>query len=493
MHLRRSRSSVNQLPVNQLPVKKIPASQGSGSAAVSEPETRRHLPGKLAGLTVWRQVLRLAIWPFLEQMLGFAVGFVDTAIAGRLSVAATEAIAVGAYLSWLLSLMFGAVGIGAGALVARAVGARHRRLVHAVVGQAFGATLALGCVLSGALWFAAPGLGAVMNLSDESLDFGIVYLRVFALGTPALGIMFVNASCFRSAGDTRTPFLILALVNLVNVTASLALVYGPAPWGGHGVRGIALGTTVAWAVGASVMLGLLLRRRSAVRLYCHRLRPQGTTLRRIGRISGPQFIDSLAMWCGNFLLAGLVGYLGATIQPGALAAHIIAIRIEALSFLPAVALAQAAATLMGQYLGLGDVRRARQAVGYCWGIAMTLMGTLGILFFTGSETWVSWITGEPRLLKLASPLLVICGPAQVFLGTAIVLEQAVRAAGDTRPVAILVALSTFLVRLPAAYLIGVWAGYGITGIWFAVCCENALRGTLIALYFLSGRWSRVSV
>ena len=77
------------------------------------------LPGRLAGLSVRRQVLVLAIWPFLEQLLGFCVGFVDTAIAGRLSVEATEAVAVASYVGWLLVLLFGSVGIGAAALVAR--------------------------------------------------------------------------------------------------------------------------------------------------------------------------------------------------------------------------------------------------------------------------------------------------------------------------------------------------------------------------------------
>lgn len=468
----------------------LPMSGGSGDADTA---AVRHLPGRLAGLTVWRQVVTLAFWPFCEQMLGFAVGFVDTAIAGRLSIAATEAIAAGAYVGWLIGLMFGAVGVGAGALVARAVGARHRRVVNAVVGQAFVLTLMVGAVLAVLLYLLAPTLAGTLNLTEESLTLGIVYLRTLAMAVPALGVMYVHAACLRSAGDTRTPFLTLAIVNAVNVSTSLLFVYGPAPWGGHGVAGIAFGTAAAWIVGAVLMIGILLSRRAVVKLYLHRIRLHLDTMRRIGRISGPQFLDSLAMWSGNFLLATFVGHLGASTQIGALAAHIVVIRIEALSFLPGWALGQAAATLIGQYLGLGDVKRAWQAVLYCWMIAAGLMGSLGILFFLAAPSLVSLVTTKASIVQLAAPLLMICAPAQIFLGTAMVLEQAVRGAGDTRPVALLVAASTYLVRLPAAYLLGIHWGWGVSGIWIALCSENALRGSLIALYFLSGRWQRIRV
>ena len=129
------------------------------------------------------------------------------------------------------------------------------------------------------------------------------------------------------------------------------------------------------------------------------------------------------MWSGNFLLAMLVGRLGKTVQPGALAAHIVVIRIEAISFMPGWALGQASAALVGQYLGMGDAVRARQAIKYCWAAAGVVMGSLGVVFFCFSRPLIELITSEPTLLEMGPPLLRICGPAQAFLGTAIVMEQ----------------------------------------------------------------------
>lgn len=462
-------------------------------ASVQCEASNASLPGHLAGLSVRRQVFVLAIWPLLEQVLGFCVGFVDTAIAGRLSIEATEAIAVAAYTGWLLALLFGSIGVGAAALVSRAIGAKHRRLANAALGQSLILAFLLALVIAGLLYVLAFQVGALMNLTGTSRQMAGMYLRVLAIASVPHGLLYVSAACLRAAGDTRTPFRILAIVNVVNVGTSWLFVFGPEPIGGRGVVGIAAGTAVAWSIGAVLVIRALLSGNSPIRLHWLRLRPNRKTLKRIYRISLPQFADSLIMWTGNFLVASLVGYIGRTMQDGALGAHVIVIRIEAISYLPGWALAVAAATLTGQYLGLGDPRRARQATVYCWILAMLTMGCMGVLFIAIPEFLVRLITDEPYLLELTPPLLRICGPVQIFLGTAMVFDQAMRGAGDTRMATILVATSTMFVRLPAAYVGGLVLGGGVAGVWIGVCGEIAFRATIAGAYYASGRWSRVQV
>lgn len=265
------------------------------------------LPGHLAGLSVRRQVFLLSIWPLMEQVLGFCVGFVDTAIAGRLSVEATEAIAVAAYTGWLLALLFGSIGVGAAALVSRATGAKHRRLANDALGQSLILAVLLAMVIAVLLYGLAYQIGALMNLTGTSLQMAGTYLRVLAIAAVPHGLLYVSAACLRASGDTRTPFRILAIVNAVNVAASWLFVFGPEPFGGRGVAGIAYGTAVAWSIGAILAVRALLSGKSPIRLHWFRLRPNTATLRRIYRISLPQFIDSLIMWTGNFLVASLVG------------------------------------------------------------------------------------------------------------------------------------------------------------------------------------------
>src|SRR5690606_19531204 len=134
--------------------------------------------------------------------------------------------------------------------------------------------------------------------------------------------------------------------------------------------------------------------------------------------------ESLGQWGGNFLILVIVGFIGQKTGEPVWAAHIGGIRIEALSFLPGMALGEAASTLVGLYLGLGDPQRARRAGILCWFVAMTIMGLIGITFMTMPGWWIRLVTPDEQVINLAIPILWICGPIQVFFATYIVFSNA---------------------------------------------------------------------
>lgn len=457
----------------------------------------RGLSGRLAGRSLPGQVYVLAVWPFFELLFNAAVGIVDTALAGRLeeqALVATDAIGVAAYVGWFMGMMHMAVGVGAAALIARAVGAGHRGLANAGLGQALIIAVVWGAVIGGIVFALATPIGRLFGLQPEALALSTMYLRIVALASPISAVLFVGNACLRAAGDTRTPFLVMLVVNLINTAVSWALVFGPAPFGGHGIAGIAAGTAVAWTLGGLIVLGVMIRGRLPIRLHAHRLRPHWHTMRRIIRVAIPSALENSGSWVGNALVGMIVGWIAARDQVvGLMGAHIIAVRIESISFLPGVAMGTAAATLAGQYLGLGDPLRAKRAAVLCWMVAGVLMSLMGLVFIAFPEQLAGLLTNEAALYERAAPLIRICGFIQFFFASYLVLSQSLRGAGDTRsPMAITYA-STFLIRLPAAYVIGYVLDYGLTGVWLALCGELAVRGVIYIVWFYRGKWLDVEV
>ncbi|MEX2672397.1 MAG: MATE family efflux transporter [Phycisphaeraceae bacterium] len=444
-------------------------------------------------LTLRQQVWLLAKWPLLEQFMAFFVGLVDTALAGRLpteAVHATNAMGVAAYVMWLMGLFQGAVGVGALALISRAVGARHRREANAALGQSLTIAVIWGSIMATVFVIIAPVFGWVFGLEPRAHEMSTLYLRLLAAMIPFMAILFVGSACLRGAGDTRSPFMVMGVVNIVNITVSLLLVIGPAPIGGHGVAGIAIGTMAAWAVGAFLMIALLLRGRGGLKLHLHRLRPHKRMTHRIIRISWPNLAESLMFWIGNAVVVYVVGHLP---QANAMGAHVIAIRIEALSFLPGFAFGQAAATMAGQYLGAGNPQGAKKAVWVCWSYGAAVMSSLGILFILIPQPFVWVMTDQPTFLDQAPTLLVICGFAQIGFGTAMILAGALRGAGDTRTTMLLNFASTYIVRLPLVWFMGVTLEWGLVGVWIALSLELTVRGLLFLARFLHGGWQHVKV
>ena len=454
------------------------------------------LPGRLKGLTLPKQVLVLAIWPLLEQFMNVFVGTVDLSLAGHLqpeslAVSATDGLGVGGFVGWLMAMIQSSAAVGSAALISRAIGGRHRGLANAALGQA----IILGAVTGGlvglAIFLLARPIGAITGLRGDGLALCTMYLRIISLAAPASGMLMAGNAALRAAGDTRSPFIVMIVVNVLNTALSVLFVFGPAPIGGHGVTGIACGTVGAWLVGTLLVLIVLMRARGGIRLHAGRLRPHWHTMRRIIQIALPNLFEgAVGMWLGNFLVLMIVGRLE---QEAVLGAHQTVIRVESLSFLPGFAMSIAASTLAGQYLGMSDTTRARRAVFICWAWGTAIMAFMGAIFVIVPELLVRIITNAEPLLELAPTPLRICGPFQVFLATRMILAGALRGAGDTRSVMIFTLTSTFLVRLPAVYVLAVVLDLGLNGVWYGMCGEMVVSAVLVGIRFSRGKWTQARV
>lgn len=449
-------------------------------------------------LPLWRIVASLAIWPLLEQMVGAVVWFTDSALAGHLDPAivkpASEAIGGAAYILWLMGIIQGAVGVGATAIVARAVGANDRDEADLAVAQTMLIAVAWGLINAGGFLAVAPYIGGLLNMTDAGAAMCRDYIMIVALVAPFRAVLFIGSACLRGAGDTRSPFFVGLVVNGVNIIISVTLIATLRPTDEWAVRYIAIGTMVAWMVGGLVMLRLLLRGVGEVKLHGGLMRPQRAMVGRLLGVGIPALAENAGHWFGNFLVIMMVGELARRgIEQYPLAAHNFAIRIEGFSFLPGFAFGIAAATLAGQYLGAGDVKTARRAIGWAWLYGTGLMTAVGLVFIFAPELLVRIVTDDPQFLADTPPLLFIAGFVQFGFGTALVLGGALRGAGDTKTTMWITFGSTFLVRLPAAWIIGVQLGYGLTGLWVALGGELMLRGVFVSLRFFQGGWTKVRV
>jgi len=459
-------------------------------------------PGGPAGLRtdwpLWRIVLGLAIWPLLEQFMMAAVWFVDSALAGHLPPdivkPASDAVGAAVYMMWLMGLMQGAVGVGATALVARTIGGGRFDEAETAVGQAMLLALVWGG-FNAVLFFAiSRPVGVFLNLQPEAMAFCTEYLRILAVVAPLRAVLFIGAAALRGAGDTRSPFYVMLLVNLINIAVSIALVAEFSPIGGMGVRGIALGTAAAWTVGGAAMWALLVRGRGGVQLHLRELRPRRQMIYRLCRIGIPALLENGGHWGANFIVIWIVGQLAARgLEQHALGAHNFGIRIEGFSFLPGFAFSVAAATLAGQYLGVRDEKTAQRAVWWALGYGAGLMTMFGVLFITVPEALVRVITDDPHFREVVPRLLFIVGWAQIGFAAALVLSGALRGAGDTKWAMIITSVSTFGVRLPLVWVLGVTLGWGLDGVWIALAIELGLRGLLFLARFLYGGWTKIQV
>ncbi len=473
--------------------------------------SRPLLEGPIRSTVFW-----LALPILGEQVLNAAIAWNDTFLAGRISASATGAVGFASYVSWLMTMLFAMVSVGSTAIVSRAIGARREEEATQATNQAFVLSVVVGLAGTALVWLVAPGFVYLLNLRGETAALAVTYLRIDAMGYIGASMSFALAACLRGAGDTRTPLNVLGVVNVLNLILSWILTFGIGSWPGLGVAGIAWGTVLARWIGAMGFVVLLQRRSTSTGSRTHisdrrrtpkgsratqvlhlsaaRMRPDGQMIRRMLRVGAPASLDGLLSFSGHFVFMSIVNRVPSAFPVEVMyAAHIIGIRIESLSYLPANAYMHAASTLVGQNLGADQKERARHCANEAVKQTMVMMCASAMALYFGAEWMYRLLSTNPEVWACGVPALKALAIFQFVLGPLIVYIGALRGAGDTRVPILITFAGMAFVRIPGALFGGFVLQWGLLGAWLGMFADLTVRAALIIWRFRSGRWEKIKV
>jgi putative MATE family efflux protein len=460
---------------------------------------------------IWRAVMALALPALAQQYLYLVVRLSDQYLADNFQLpdptrrpTYLAALATAGYLYWFVSSYTVIVSVGATALVARFVGAQDWRAARHATGQAVVLAVFFGGLGSVAGLVGLPYLIEMLQLRGDAAE----YCHAFLTPLAALLVFQITESacvaCLAGAGDTRTGLKVLGGVAILNVPLAWTLCFGVGPWGGLGFVGIALGTGLAHLIGCVVLLVILAKGKSGLKLTWPDLVPDFPLIRRLLRVSVPAAVDSLSVAACQLWFLSIVNRLGTT----ATAAHGIALQWEALGYLAGAAFGTAAMTLVGQNLGAERPVQAARSGWTAFGLAAAMMGAMGVCFAVLAAPMFRLFCHEPGtqpVIDAGVPVLRLIAVAMPALASQIVFTSALRGAGDTR-VPVLISWFGFLgVRIPLAFLLayptvdlgrlGVIPGanLGLLGAWIAMVVDIWVRGSFFVIRFAGGRWKRIEV
>ncbi len=477
------------------------------------------LGGKLAGKSLPRQIVSIALWPLLEQVMSFICASTALVLAthmgdhGEKTAQIASGIGVTSYVMWLGFVMQGAVGMGATAIVSRMTGAKKYADANYAANQAGVLGLFAG-ILSALLMYATADflVTQVLDLSDYAREVALSYMYTGCWVAIFSGVVFAVNAALRGAGDTRTPFIIMLVVDGLNVLFSLFLVKVC----GMFVEGLALGMIGGMAVAAAVLLGILLKRTLELRrqqgnqpldTYCAAqgnnytpplhldrtsLLPDLGMMYRILCIGVPQAIEVGGIWLIQIYVLRIISSLG----DAAVGAHNIAIRIESLSFLPGFAIGMAGATLVGQYLGARSVRLALETARKCVLYSVLFMGCMGVVFALWPDIFVDiFAAGSPELSEATRPVVQAFLIIEPFYAAMLICKMCLRGAGDTRRVMWVsyggMGFFRVLCLMVWHYL---WPDtISLVGIWMLIAADMLVEYLILRKMLFGLRWARKKV
>ncbi|GAX91669.1 MATE family efflux transporter [Effusibacillus lacus] len=435
----------------------------------------------------WKAILALALPAIGETFFQSMVGFVDTFFVSKLGLVEVAAVGVTNAILQIYFSVFMALGVASTVMIANQVGegniprARHIAkqsiLLAGWIGLFFGIITFI---------FASPIL-KMMGAAEIVLEPAVIYFRTVATPSIFISLMFILGSVLRGAGDTKSPMKVSLWINLLHILLDYILIFGIAGFGALGLLGAGLATVIVRLLG-TILLWRALTKYPVGAFSLSGWKIDKEIIKKFLKLGGPAAGERLSMRIGQVIYFGMILRMGTYTY----AAHQLAGNFTIFGYMAGYGLATAATTLVGQSLGAKKHDEAREYAKASTFIGMFLLTGIGIMVYVLLPWVIPYFTVDTAVINQVRIALGIDVFNQVALAVVLILTGVLQAGGDTKYPMYTTTIGIWAFRTFGVYLLGVYLGWGLAGVWIAIGLDNGLRAILLYLRFRSNRWIQIS-
>lgn len=345
---------------------------------------------------MWDKILRYALPVAATGILGQLFNASDIAIVGNFAqgdtVAAVAAVGANGPVIGLLLNIFIGIALGANVVIANAIGRGDSNTVSRAVHTSIVAAV-LGGIIVGLLGqlLAEPVL-SMLQVPEDVFPLALKYMRIYLLGLPVIFLYNFEAAIFRSAGDTKTPLVALALSGVLNVILNLFFVVVL----NKTVDGVAIATVLANVVSSVVLLRRLLRSELFIHVEFKNLRIDWKILWRILKIGVPAGIQGAVFSLSNIVVQSAINSLGKV----TMAASSAAFNVEVMAYYILNSFGQACTTFVGQNYGAGQIDRCRKALKLCLIESVIATACAVCIALLSGKYLIALFNNDPEVIRL---------------------------------------------------------------------------------------------
>lgn len=446
----------------------------------------RALPAAAGGI---RELTALAVPVVLTNLSSTLMMMIDAMMVGRLGAVELGAVGYAGIWYWTALSLFSGAATGVQTFVAQAHGAGEARSCGGWTWQGWYAVVPAATLALALFALVFPWLLGVLGPAPSLRPGAAAYVQARAVGVGGITTAMVLAAFLRGIGDTRTPLYAMVTANLVNLVLNYGLIFGHFGLPAWGIYGAGIATAAAEWVYAAWLLVVLRRPALRAEYGTAPVRPAGAAIRRFLRTSGPIG----GQWALDMVAFAAFTTLVARMGAAEMAASQALISLMHLSFMQVVGVQMAVATLVGRYVGAGDLTAAERSRGSALQVGLGLAVLAAVPYLVAPEACLRLFVSDPEVLRLGSGLLLAGALFQVADALGVLNGGALRGAGDTRWPFVVQTLLAWFFFLPAAWIGGYGLDGGLTGAWLGGAVYVAVLGLALHWRFAAGAWRHLRI
>ena len=372
------------------------------------------------GDKIIRFALPVAATGILQQLFNAA----DIAVIGRfVGKEAMAAVGSNNSLIGLMVTMFGGIAMGANVVIARSTGQANREGIRNAVHTSILIAFVGGMIMTIIGELIARPLLHWMGVPEEIFGEALRYIRIYFAGLPVIFLYNFESAIFRSQGDTRTPLICLTISGVLNVVMNVFFVVVLHMT----VDGVALATVLANLISSGLLLVMLMRSQSAIRVQWSGFSYQPRVIGTILRIGAPAGLQGMVFSLSNLCIQSAINSLGADV----IAASAAAFNVEIFAYFVLNSFGQACTTFVGQNRGAGNLERCRKATRICMGQDMIFTAVISALILLSGHALLRIFNTDPEVVRLGYTRILILISAELVNVVIEILSGAMRGHGQS--------------------------------------------------------------
>lgn len=431
-----------------------------------------------------KALIALIIPLIVEQFLQAFVGLADSIMVASVGEAAVSGVSLVDTVMVLLINIFAALATGGAVVAGQYIGKKRPEVGCQAANQLMLVTffssvivMIIGYLLRGFILHVVFG-----QISEEVLYNSNVYLLIVFASIPFIALYNAGAAIFRAMGNSKISMNTVLLMNTINLGGNALLIYGL----DFGVEGVAIPTLVSRIVACVVILVLLFNEKYLIHFpkpFSFRL--DGMLVKKILYIGVPNGLENSMFQLGKILVLSVVSGMGTA----SIAANAVSNNIAMFAVLPGMAAGFALVTVISQCVGANDYEQARYYTKKIIAMVYVLLILTNIVVLALLPFIMNIYNLSAEATAYTTKIVIyhsLC--AMVIWPLSFTLANTLRAANDVRYTMFISIISMWTCRIGFSYVLGVYLGWGIFGVWVAMTLDWLVRTIFFIVHYCRGKW-----
>ena len=431
-----------------------------------------------------RQLFSLASPIFIETLLIMFTGATDVFMLSRYS---DETVAAGGVVNQLLNLVFilyGITTLGTSVLCSQYLGAKQKKNVAQVIGISLLVNLIMGGIVSVGLWvFAAPSL-KLMGLDDNLVGYGVSYMTLVGGFSFLQSLAMTLSAILRSHNKAYYPMFVTLLINVINVVGNYFLIFGNFGAPRLGITGAGISTVISRTVAVILLTYLLFRKVAPVPPLKYFKPFPWDKIKNLLLVGLPAAGEQVSYNLSQVVIT----YLSVMMGNAALTARTYAMSIVMFSYVFSLAIGNGAAIAIGHLVGAEKGNAAFSLEKYSIRLALWVTVFVSVLTALAGTDIFKLLSSNPEVIRLGAMVLYIDVVLEIGRAVNITSVDSLIAAGDVMYPFVTGIIVMWLVATLLSYVLGIWWGWGLNGIWLAMALDENIRAVIFERRWKSRKW-----